>query len=85
MAKRAVEDLRNLGPVSSGWLREVGISSEADLRKLGPTTVYQMVKQRQPNCSLNLLWALAAALEDIDFRELSPDAKQQLRAELNQE
>lgn len=55
MSKGAVEELGNLGPVNTGWLREVGAFSEANLRKLGPTTVYRMVKQRQPDCGLNLL------------------------------
>ena len=80
---RRIESLRNLGPVSAGWLREVGVFTDADLRRLGPAVVYQLVKQRKPRCSLNLLWAMAAALVDIDVRELSSDAKAQLRAEVD--
>ena len=80
-----IESLPNLGPISSQWLREVGIHSLADLRKLGPVLAYRMVKQRQSRCSLNLLWALAAGIQGKDWRELSSIEKQRLRDALRDE
>jgi hypothetical protein len=41
-----------------------------------------MVRLRYPSASLNLLWALAAALEGIDWRDLPPESKNRLRLEL---
>ncbi len=76
-----VENLRNLGPTSAAWLRDVGIQTRADLEQLGPALAYQFVKQRQPAASLNLLWSMAAALRDIDWRELSEPEKANLLAE----
>jgi hypothetical protein len=39
---------------------------------------FRLVKQRQPTVSLNLLWAMAAGLEDRDWRELSKEEKDRL-------
>lgn len=76
-----IENLLNLGPKSAAWLREAGIRTRADLQRLGPTVAYRLVKQKQPNASLNLLWALAAGLEGTDWRELSDATKERLRKE----
>lgn len=77
----SIETLRNLGPRSAAWLREAGIATIADLRQYGPVAAFRLVKQRQPRASVNLLWALAAGLNDQDWRTLSDAAKRQLRRE----
>lgn len=77
-----VENLRNLGATSAGWLRDVGLHSREDLERVGPVFAYLQVRTRYPQASLNLLWALAGALRDIDCRDLSSDEKQALQAEL---
>lgn len=76
-----VENLPNLGPTSIAWLREAGIGTIDDLQRLGPALAYRRVKQRQPDATLNLLWALAAGLDDRDWRELSNTEKERLLAE----
>ena len=76
-----IESLRNLGPRSGQWLRGVGISTIAELERLGPVVAYRLVKQRRPKASLNLLWALAAGLRGIDWRELPEARKKRLRQE----
>jgi DNA transformation protein len=77
-----IESLRNLGTTSAAWLRAIGVYTKADLERLGPVLAYRMVKQRQPNTSLNLLWALAATLDDKDWRELTDEDKQRLLVEV---
>jgi DNA transformation protein len=76
-----IESLRNLGPKSSRWLREAGISTIAELRRLGSVAAFPLVKQRQPKAGLNLLWALAAGLKGIDWRKLTEETRTQLRTE----
>jgi DNA transformation protein len=78
LSEQPIESLRNLGPKSGQWLRQVGIDSIVDLKAVGPVLAYRRVKQRQPTVSLNLLWALAAGLQDQDWRQLGHAAKQQL-------
>jgi len=79
----SIDTLRNLGPTSADWLREVGVATVSDLRRLGPVVAYLLVKERRPGASLNLLWALAAGLEGRDWRDLSEAAKVNLRREVD--
>ena len=74
-----IKHLRNLGPTSAEWLIAVGIETIDDLRRLGAVAAFQLVRQHQPRASLNLLWALAAGLEDRDWRELLPEEKAALK------
>jgi hypothetical protein len=76
-----ISELRNLGPTSAAWLRDAGILSQSQLRLIGPVVAYLIVRERIPKASLNLLWSLAAGLEDRDWRELSASEKQRLLEE----
>lgn len=80
-----IESLPNLGPKSGQWLREAGVCTIADLRRAGPVVAYRRVKRIQPQASLNLLWALAAGLQGVDWRELAVTAKRRLLGELEQD
>lgn len=77
--------LRNLGPKSEEWLSSVGIATLDDLREVGPVEAYLAVKQKHPRASLNLLWALAAGLDGIDWRELSEARKRELLDQLSEQ
>ena len=76
-----VENLRNLGPTSAAWLREIGVRTRADLERVGPIVAYKMIRRQQPSCTPNLLWALWGALHDQDSRDLPEQTKQRLRQE----
>lgn len=82
-ARRPVATLRNLGPKSALWLAEAGIRTLDELEELGAVKAYARLKAIKPkSTSLNLLWALAAGLEDRDWRELSAEEKAELAAEV---
>jgi DNA transformation protein len=78
-----IESLRNLGPTSAAWLREISVHTKADLERLGPAFAYRLVKQWQPSTSLNLLWAMAGALADKDWLDISDEEKEKLRQEID--
>jgi hypothetical protein len=80
-----IDNLRNLGPASAAWLREVGITTIAELERLGPALAYRLVKQKQPKSNLNLLWAMAAGLSDRDWRQLTEDEKERLKGDVEEE
>lgn len=64
-------------------LAEAGIRTVGELQQLGPVKAYLRVKALRPrSASLNLLWALAAGLEDRDWRDLSAAEKALLIAEM---
>jgi DNA transformation protein len=75
-SSRPVAAHRNLGPKSAMMLAEAGIRTVDELQELGAVRAYLRVKQLRPKfASLNLLWALAAGLDDRDWRDLSKDEK----------
>ncbi len=72
------EKLLNIGPKSYAWLRQVGIRTGADLKELGAVNAFMKVKKAGFRPSLNLLYALAGAVEDRHWNTLSPEEKNAL-------
>lgn len=66
----ALATLRNLGTQSQAMLEAAGIHGPHDLQRLGAIGAYQRVREVTPRASLNLLYALVGALEDLDWREV---------------
>lgn len=68
-------DLRNLGPQSQRLLAAVGVHDVEELRRRGALETYLAVRRAGLTRSLNLLWALAGALEPWpegrDWREVA--------------
>ncbi len=60
--------LPNLGPQSQRMLAAAGIHSLHALRRLGAVAAFQRVRAVSAGASLNLLYALVGALEDLDWR-----------------
>ncbi|MGE3802049.1 MAG: TfoX/Sxy family protein [Candidatus Kapaibacterium sp.] len=71
--------MKNLGPVSLGWLQEIGIVEIDDLRRIGAVPVYLEIKKRHPKASLNLLWGLEGAVQDIHWMEVTAERKRELK------
>ena len=75
--------MRNLGPKSAMMLAEAGIRNVDELREIGAVKAYARVKQmRSRGASLNLLWSMAAGLQDRGWNDLSTDEKAALVSEL---
>ncbi len=74
--------IRNLGPRSTAWLRDAGIDSLEQLRKLGPEVAYWKIRALGHPATKNLLWGLVAACLDKDWRELTAAEKQHAQARL---
>ena len=80
---RASPRLKNIGPVSAGWLAAVGVKTRADLIRTGPVVAYLRVRDAGHKASLNLLWALAGAERGLQWNRLSAEDRQQLLLELD--
>ncbi|MDX1428743.1 MAG: TfoX/Sxy family protein [Rhodothermales bacterium] len=76
-----VATLRNLGPRSAGWLEAVGNSTRADLEHVGSVAAFRLVREHGFAPSLNLLYALEAALRDVHWTSLDEDLRATLRRE----
>ncbi|WP_244240816.1 TfoX/Sxy family protein [Luteimonas yindakuii] len=73
--------LRNIGPKSSAWLRQVGLHTREDLAAAGPVDAYMRVRRAGFRPSMNLLYALEGALLDCHWQEVPEQRRQQLVAE----
>lgn len=72
--------MKNIGPASRQWLAEIEIYTLDDLKHVGSAAAYRFIKERYPKkATLNLLWALEAAIRDIDWRELTTEDKAELK------
>jgi len=61
--KLRIRDLRNLGARSEQMLAQIGVHSAQELRRRGAVRVFFELKRAGITSSLNMLWALAGALE----------------------
>lgn len=77
--------LKNLGMASVNILHAVGISTCAELRRVGAVEAYRKIKARDINVSKVMLYALQGALLDVHWNDLPPGLKEQLVAEAEQE
>lgn len=68
------DKLRNVGPKSAAWLRQVGIRTQADLEALGAVASFIKVKRAGFRPSLNLLYALEGALLGCHWQQV-PEAR----------
>jgi DNA transformation protein len=73
--------LRNVGPKSAAWLRQVGLRTLDDLAAAGPVEAFMRVKRAGFKPSLNLLYALEGALCDCHWQEVPEARRAQLVAE----
>ena len=75
--------MRNIGPKSKQWLASIGVHTLDDVASLGGVETYKRVKAAYPEkVSLNLLYALQAALLDLPWNELPPDIKDELKQQV---
>ena len=66
--------LRNIGPKSAAWLRQVGLRSLEDVAAIGAVDAYMKVRRAGFKPSLNLLYSLEGALVDCHWQEV-PEAR----------
>ena len=73
--KLRIRDLRNLGVKAERVLAEIGIYTADELRRQGAVRTFAELKRRGQAPSLNMLWALAGALdpwpEGTHWREIA--------------
>ena len=71
--------LKNIGPRTAEWLREIGVYSRADLEKLGAVEAYWLINSLGYHTTAVLLYALQGAILNIHWNEVPPQMKQALK------
>ena len=78
-AAAGLAGLKNLGPTSARWLHHIGVRTRADLAELGSVGAYLLLREQGYRVSLNLVYAIEAALLDIHWTHLPRELKAELR------
>ena len=73
--KTGAQKIRNVGPKSAAWLRQVGVRTQEDLVHLGAVDAFMKVKRAGFRPSLNLLYALEGALANCHWADLPDERK----------
>jgi len=73
--------LRNIGPKSAAWLRQVGLRTPEELTAIGAVGAFVKVRRAGFKPSLNLLYSLEGALQDCHWQELPEARRTELVAE----
>lgn len=73
-----ISALPHLGPKSQQVLQAAGIHNLGHLRALGSVRAYGLAKAQSPRVSLNLLWALEAALSGLHWQEVAREHRTSL-------
>lgn len=66
-----IADVPNLGPASARMLERAGITTFSQLRRVGAVAAFAEVKEAGEPVSLNLLWALEAALSNLTWQQVA--------------
>lgn len=76
-----IEAGRNIGPVTGGELRSIGVETVEKFKRLGWERTFRLMVQHYPHrLNLNMAVGLLALQEDQDWRKLDPDLKAEARA-----
>lgn len=78
-----VAQLPNLGAPSAEWLKQAGITTFAELKKMGAVQTYLRVQKLGVKPSLNLLYALEGAIRGSHWLEVKRQDKTELLAMLD--
>ncbi|MGO1070171.1 TfoX/Sxy family protein [Lysobacter sp. CA199] len=70
--------MRNIGPKSAAWLRQVGLRTHEDIAAVGTVEAFMRVKRAGFKPTLNLLYAIEGALLDCHWQEISDERRQEL-------
>lgn len=75
-----IRDLLNLGPAIETRLAEVGVTTAEHLARVGVVEAYAKLKETFGGAiGLNVLYAMDAALQGLDAKELPEERRRELR------
>jgi DNA transformation protein and related proteins len=73
-----VVKLRNIGPKSAAWLRQVGLRTQEDLQAVGAVEAFMRIRRAGFKPGLNLLYSLEGALLDCHWQAVPENRRNTL-------
>jgi len=80
----SIASLQGLGAKSSAALRSIGIASIEELRARDPFDVYALLKARVPGTTLNFLYGLIGAIENVHWQEIKRTRRTEILLRLDE-
>ena len=80
----SVASLKGLGPRSAEALLGIGIESIEQLRVRDPFEVYAELRVKVPGTSLNFLYALIGAIDDVHWQEVKRTRRTEILLRLDE-
>ena len=81
----ALRELKGLGPKSEKLLNDIGIFTREDLKQLGVAeTFLKLQKNSKEKVSLNFLYAMQGALDDIHWTDVTREQKAYLLSRIEE-
>ena len=77
----STDKLRNIGPKSAAWLRQVGLRTYDDVAAVGPVEAFMRIKRAGFKPTLNLLYAIEGALLGCHWQDVPESRRAQLVSE----
>lgn len=77
----AADKLRNIGPKSAAWLRQVGLRTREDIAGVGAVGAFMRVRRAGFKPSLNLLYALEGTLVGCHWQHVEISRRTELAAQ----
>lgn len=78
-----IQEMQNLGPKSAEQLMQIGIKSDANLKRMGARKAFLKLRKAGLNPSLNFLYAMQGALELRHWASFSNDERFEMDLSVN--
>ncbi len=75
-----LSSLRNFGPITASWMKEIGVVTSSDLEAIGIEDAFRRLVLRGINVNALMLYAMEGALTDTHWNEIGEHRKKELRA-----
>lgn len=82
MENRSLSELKNIGKTVAARLHEIGVTNEAELKKLGAAKAYKWMSDKTPDKHLPVcyyLYSLEGAIQNKHWDDFSEAEKAKLR------
>ena len=78
-----IADLKGLGPESAAQLAQIGILTVEDIMQTDAYEIYARLKKHGSNTSLNMLYAIMGAQENIHWQSIAKNRKMEILMRLD--
>lgn len=83
MTEKRIRDLKGLGAKSELALAEIGINSVEHFMATDPFVLYAKLKSSPEGASINFIYAIIGAQQDIHWQEVKQQQRQQILMQLD--